>query len=384
MRFHLVLFFTRGVSLRTWAFTGMLDREIAIYQRLIQQGAEVSFVTYGDHSDLDYLERLGKIKILCNVSSEPLERYEENLLELHGKSLRSADVIKTNQTYGAQIALRVARELGVPLVARCGYLWSANAAREYGKGSEQARAARCTEEEVFSAADAVVVTTSLMERDIASRIPGVAHKIEVIPNYVDTDLFRPMSVESTPDSVLFVGRIAPEKNLDLLLEALASLPARLRIIGEGRLRPTLQNRFSYLDDRVTWEGTVAHRELPRFINEAATFVLPSRYEGHPKALLEAMACEAAVVGGDSPGIREIITHGENGLLCELKPFSLRETIRRLIKDSRLRRHLGKSARRYVLSRYSLEKIAKKEWDLLCKVLTHGNRRGESERGKGQV
>ncbi|MGB9616471.1 MAG: glycosyltransferase family 4 protein, partial [Desulfomonilaceae bacterium] len=350
----------------------------------IQQGAEVSFVTYGDHSDLDYAERLGKIKILCNVSSEPLERYEENLLELHGNSLRSADVIKTNQTYGAQIALRVARELGVPLVARCGYLWSANAAREYGKGSEQARAARCTEEEVFSAADAVVVTTSLMERDIASRIPGVAHKIEVIPNYVDTDLFRPMSVESTPDSVLFVGRIAPEKNLDLLLEALASLPARLRIIGEGRLRPTLQNRFSYLDDRVTWEGTVPHRELPRFINEAATFVLPSRYEGHPKALLEAMACEAAVVGGDSPGIREIITHGENGLLCELKPFSLRETIRRLIKDSRLRRHLGKSARRYVLSRYSLEKIAKKEWDLLCKVLTHGNRRGESERGKGQV
>ncbi len=224
----------------------MLDREIAIYQRLIQQGAEVSFVTYGDHSDLDYAERLGEIKILCNVSSEPLEWYEENLLELHGNWLTSADVIKTNQTYGAQVALRVARELGVPLVARCGYLWSANATREYGKDSEQARMARCTEEEVFSAADAVVVTTSLMERDIASRIPGAAHKIEVIPNYVDTDLFRPMSVESTADSVLFVGRIAPEKNLDLLLEALASLPARLRIIGEGRLRPTLQNRFSYL------------------------------------------------------------------------------------------------------------------------------------------
>ncbi len=384
MKFHLVLFFTRGVSLRTWAFTGMLEREIAIYQRLIQQGAEVSFVTYGDHSDLDYAKRLGNIRILCNASSEPLERYEENLLAIHGKTLKSADVIKTNQTYGAQIALRIARRLGIPLVARCGYLWSANAAREHGSDSAQARAACCTEKEVFSAADAVVVTTSLMERDVAARIPEAAHKIEVIPNYVDTDLFRPMAMESVPDSVLFVGRIAPEKNLDLLLEALASLPARLRIIGEGRLRPTLQTRFSYLDDRVAWEGTVAHRELPRFINESAIFALPSRYEGHPKALLEAMACESAVVGGDSPGIREIITHGENGLLSELKPFSLRETIRRLLNDSQLRRHLGKTARRYVLNRYSLEKIVKKEWDLLCRLLQNGAPRREPRSGEWQV
>lgn len=372
MKFHLVLFFTRGVSLRTWALTGMLDREIALYQRLIEQGAEVSFVTYGDCSDLDYADRLGKIKILCNMSSEPLERYEENLVSLHGESLATADIIKTNQTYGGQTALRVARQLRIPLVARCGYLWSANASREYGIDSEHALEARHTEEEVFSAADAVVVTTSFMEREIAYRLPGVAHKINVIPNYVDTDLFRPLPVESTSHSVLFVGRIAPEKNVDLLLEAIPSLPATLRIVGEGRSRPFLQSRFSHLDDRVTWEGTVPHRKLPGYINEAMTFVLPSRYEGHPKALLEAMACEAAVIGGNSPGIREIITHGENGLLSELKPFSLRDNIRHLINDPHLRNHLGVCARQYVLNRYSLEKIVKRELELLSKLLKPGN------------
>lgn len=384
MKFHLVLFFTRGVSLRTWALTGMLDREIAIYRRLIEKGAEVSFVTYGGPSDLDYADRLGKIRILCNVSSEPLERYEEKLAALHCEALASADVIKTNQSYGAQTALRVARHLDVPLVARCGYLWSANAAREYGTDSDQAWEARRTEEEVFSAAEAVVVTTSSMKNDIAGRLPEVAGKINVIPNYVDTTLFCPMPVEPTPNSVLFIGRIALEKNIDLLLEALSSLPATLRIIGEGRLRPKLQDRFSHLDDRVTWEGAVPNTELPQYINEATAFVLPSRYEGHPKALLEAMACQSAVVGGDSPGIREIITHGENGLLCELKPFSLRDTIRHLITDLELRRRLGAQARRYVLDRYSLEKIAKKEWELFCRLLTRRSGSQHSRLGCGQV
>lgn len=377
MKFHLVLFFTRGVSLRTWAFTGMLDRETAIYQRFIEKGAEVSFVTYGDSSDLCYADRLGKIRILCNVFSETLERYEEKLMELHGEALASASMIKTNQTNGAIAALRVARLLGVPLMARCGYLWSANAAREHGINSEQAKEARRTEQEVFSAADAVVVTTSLMKSDIIDRLPEVAGKIYVIPNYVDTKLFRPISTPIIHDCILFVGRIAPEKNIDLLLEVLSSLPARLRIIGEGRLRPTLQDRFCHLHDRVTWEGTVPHTELPLYINEATAFVLPSSYEGHPKALLEAMACESAVVGGDSPGIREIIRHGDNGLLSELKPFSLRETIRRLMRDSELRRHLGVRARRYVVDKYSLEKITRKEWELVCMLLKRETINNES-------
>ncbi len=368
MKFHLVLFFTRGVSLRTWAFTGMLDREIAIYQWLVSRGADVSLVTYGDCSDLQYANRLGKINILCNVASEPLEQYEAKLLKIHEQALASANIIKTNQTYGAQTALRAAKHLGVPFVARCGYMWSSNAAREHGVNSDQAKEARRVEQEVFSGADAVVVTTSSMERDVTARLPQVAGKIHVIPNYVDTRLFRPMSVVPTPDSLLFVGRIAPEKNIDLLLEASSSLRARIRIIGEGRLRPSLQDRFSHLREKVTWEGTVPHRDLPLYINEATVFVLPSKYEGHPKALLEAMACGSAVVGGDSPGIREIITHGENGLLSGLTPFSLRENIRRLINDADLRKHLGKHARQHILDHYSLEKVANKELDLICKLL----------------
>ncbi len=88
MSMHLVIFFTRGVSLRTWAMMGMLAREIAIYRRFIADGFRVSFVTYGDARDLDYSEQLGGIEILCNDRDLPLEEYESRLFSLHESSLR--------------------------------------------------------------------------------------------------------------------------------------------------------------------------------------------------------------------------------------------------------------------------------------------------------
>ena len=87
MKPHLVLFFTRGVSLRTWSMVGMLDREVALYNYLGKKGFQVSFVTYGDSSDLSYSGRLGDIRILCNESNLPPGLYENLLFAVHGQSL---------------------------------------------------------------------------------------------------------------------------------------------------------------------------------------------------------------------------------------------------------------------------------------------------------
>jgi hypothetical protein len=61
---HLVLFFTRGVSLQTWDRVGMFDREVAIYRRLHDRGVQVSFITYGNRLDLNYADRIPGIRIL--------------------------------------------------------------------------------------------------------------------------------------------------------------------------------------------------------------------------------------------------------------------------------------------------------------------------------
>lgn len=365
---HLVLFFTKGVSLRTWSMVGMLEREIALYLRLIQNGFQVSFVTYGDASDQAFEDRLGGIRILCNHPGLDFREYERRLFSLHEDTLKTCAVIKTNQTYGADIALEASRIFGKPLIVRCGYMWSANAGREHGEESARASEARQVEELVFGAADRIVVTTQTMKSDVERRIPSAAQRVRVIPNYVETDLFSPAGTEREARTVLFIGRIAPEKNLESLIEAVEPLDLRLTLIGEGKLRPVLQRRFNDLDGRLTWEGNVPNSQLPNYLNRAGCFVLPSLYEGHPKSLLEAMSCGVPVIGADSPGIRELIRHRETGLLCGTDADGIRTALRELMSDPVLCSELGRNGRGFVIENYSLDRIVQMELDLIHEII----------------
>jgi glycosyltransferase involved in cell wall biosynthesis len=346
---------------------GMLEREIAIYKRLLRRGFAVSFVTYGGATDLEYSDQLDGIHILCNQTGLSPEVYENTLCSLHGDSLSSCHVMKTNQIYGADLALSACQTFKKPLVARCGYLWSQNAAREHGPTSEAAAIAREVEEKVFRGADRVVVTTAAMREDVLLRIPDAASKVAVIPNYVDTKVFRPQPGVRDETTLIFVGRIAPEKNLAALLEAIEPLQVKLTIIGEGKIRPELQRHFASLDGRINWEGNVPNSELPAHFNRAGIFVLPSFYEGHPKALIEAMACGLPVIGADSPGIREIIHHEETGYLCNIDPAGIRKAIQELLASPTLRARMGQNAREYVIGNYSLDKIAESELALLMET-----------------
>jgi len=367
MNIGLVLFFTRGVSLRTWAMIGLLEREVALYLRLLNRGFRVDFVTYGGSSDLEYAEKLPGIRILCNEEDRPWEEYEQRLLELHKDALQHCHVMKTNQSYGAELVLEAATAFAKGFVARCGYMWSQNAEREHGYDSDQAREARRVEHKVFSAADRVIVTTPAMRDDVIRRVPEAASRTAVVPNYVDTDLFRPLDVPRERKSLIFIGRIAPEKNLEALLTAVRSLDVELILIGEGKLRPHLQEKFGSLDGRVTWEGNIPNSRLPEYVNRAGLFILPSRYEGHPKSLLEAMACGVPVIGADSPGIREIIRHGETGYLCGTDAASMQAAISEVIFRPDLAAYMGANARRFIEDEYSLDKIVDLEAALLQEV-----------------
>jgi glycosyltransferase involved in cell wall biosynthesis len=116
-------------------------------------------------------------------------------------------------------------------------------------------------------------------------------------------------------------------------------------------------------------GNVQHRQLPGILKSADLFVLPSRYEGHPKTLIEAMACGLPVVGTDVPGIREIIQHGENGYLCGTSPEEIREAIRVILGDSERRVRMGRNAREFVVEHFALDRIVEKELALLEELTT---------------
>ncbi|MBD3305802.1 glycosyltransferase [candidate division KSB3 bacterium] len=361
---RLVLFFTRDVSLHTWEQSGIFDREVALYTRLQQHGVHVTFVTYGTARDRQYRQRLPGIKILCNRWNLPPFQYEYWLPVLHAFWLWRSHVLKTNQLSGADVALRMGRLWQKPVIARCGYMWSEFLAKEHGADSPLAMQARRMEHDVFTSARRIVVTTSMMAQDIARRIPQAAARTVVIPNYVETDRFTPSTSSAPEFDLVFVGRCVAQKNIGSLLEAVEALNVRLLLIGDGYLRASLQQRFAHLRERVEWAGKVAHAELPTALLRANIFILPSHYEGHPKALLEAMSCGLPVIGTDVTGIRELIRHGEQGWLCRPDAQSIRAAIQHLVSQPLLRTRLGQHARKYVLEHFSLDKIVESEIALL--------------------
>ena len=366
---HLVLFFTRRVSLEAWNKTGIFEREVALYRRLQEHQVKVTFVTYGDRRDLQHAARIPGIRILCNRWGLPPRTYERWLLWLHAPWLRLADVIKTNQANGADVALKASRRWRKPLIARCGYMWSEFVAHQQGRDSPTTEEARRVEARVFSAAQRVVVTTPMMVADVGRRIPKAAEHTVLIPNYVDTEVFAPPDNEDKDCDLIFVGRLSPQKNVAALLEAIHPLDVRINLVGDGELRPVLQDRFAGLNGRVRWLGNVPNSELPAYLNRARVFVLPSHYEGHPKTLIEAMACGLPVIGADSPGIRELIRHGETGYLCGTDPVSIRAAIQTLLADFSLRLRLGAAARQYAVENFALDRIVELEFALLHEVLS---------------
>ena len=120
--------------------------------------------------------------------------------------------------------------------------------------------------------------------------------------------------------------------------------------------------------RVTFMGTAPNNDMPRLLNSSEVFVLSSNYEGSPKALLEAMACGLPVIGTNVPGIREVIQHGVNGLLCEPNENHIASAIVNLLSDSDVRRRLGHQARQDVLEKHSQSGVAKREAELIQRML----------------
>ena len=129
------------------------------------------------------------------------------------------------------------------------------------------------------------------------------------------------------------------------------------MIGDGPLRSEVESAAKSNRICVHFLGIVPNKAIPEIMNDCSIFVLPSLWEGHPKSLLEAMGCGMAVLGYNSPGIRQVIVHGKNGLLCEPDVDSLSKSIRYLLSDANLREKLGKNAREFIQVGFSLKQIA---------------------------
>jgi glycosyltransferase involved in cell wall biosynthesis len=156
--------------------------------------------------------------------------------------------------------------------------------------------------------------------------------------------------------ILFAGSLIERKGVPDLVEAMSRVSAQiskvqLALVGDGYLRERLEDRVQELglQERVLFFGLQPSVEIPVWMNAADLLVLPSYSEGRPTVVLEAMACETAVVGTDIGCNRELIHSGETGLLAEVgNPLDLAEKLLILLRDPTLCQHMGRQGRQVIL------------------------------------
>lgn len=369
---RLALFFTLGVSLRFWEKIGQLSRESRIYKYLADHFDEVYFLTYGSE-DKAYERKIAPIKVLPKSVIIPIMLYSVLMPLIHWKVLKKIDILKTNQMLGAWAAVFTKLLMRKKLIVRCGYEWKFFHERKGTKGIKL-KLIYLIENFVYRFADAVILTSEEMKHYVCSTFGIRKEKVYVIPNYIDTELFKPMpEVKKIPNRLIFVGRFVKQKNLMSLLEAVKDLPEiELVLVGDGPLAQDLK-KYSILHRiNIDFKGHAPNEKLPVLLNTAEVFILPSLYEGNPKALLEAMACGLPVIGADVDGIRDVIKHRKNGILCGTDPKSIKRAIKILMNNEELKKKLGLAARKTIETEFSFHRLIEKEIALCRKLLSNAN------------
>jgi glycosyltransferase involved in cell wall biosynthesis len=184
--------------------------------------------------------------------------------------------------------------------------------------------------------------------------------VQTIHNGVPDD---PQPVLPRPGEGPLIGAIARmehQKGYDTLIRALEAIPdATLVLVGDGSERAQLEElaRSLSLLERIVWVGW--SQDARGYLSSFDVFALPSRFEGFPLALAEAMLARAAVVASDVGSVPELVQDGKTGLLVPPDdPALLAIAIRRLLDDPDLRRKLGENARAHVLSRFTADHMTR--------------------------
>ena len=217
------------------------------------------------------------------------------------------------------------------------------------------------------------------------RRKGFKKRIDIIPQFgVDPELYQPLphAPRGSHEPVIgYFGRLVPEKGVETLIEAVALLPSRPRVViaGAGDHRIAIEHLAEQLGirDRVSFRGSVAGDEIPAVMAEVDVVVVPSRTmpnwkEQFGRVIVEAMACGTPVIGSDSGEIPHVI--GDAGLIFpegDIEALAL--MLDNLLSDPMRIARLASAGRARVLARYTHERVARATYDLYVDVLAAGAR-----------
>lgn len=345
---------------------GMQRQASQLLPRLRDLGLDLKVVSTAAPSDLPRLRGLpvpGAPEL--PVTRLPVTRRHvfEALARTWLASQGGVDVLLGLGWHEAVHAARISRRTGVPFVVR--YACS-------GAHGDLAALRREPElrELLGGAARHVCISEEIEAEARAAGLPP--ERLVSIPNGVDLAAWRREVTPAVipwragplePEVVLFVGRLARQKRVDVLLDAAARVAEgrpgfRLALAGQGPLRREheVRARSLGLEDRVVFLGV---REDVLALHRAArVFVLPSEGEGMPNALLEALAAGTPSVATEVPGTLEVARHEREALLVPAGDSrALAAALERLLSDEALRARLSAAGQARVAERYDVDQSA---------------------------
>jgi glycosyltransferase involved in cell wall biosynthesis len=231
----------------------------------------------------------------------------------------------------------------------------------------------------------IAISSQITDEYLANGVQP-ASRVYSIPNSVDTDIFRPVSLETKyalrekldlPKDkllVIFTGRLVSYKGLPLLLEVWKQIgrehpQADLILVGGGSMdmynAETQLKEYvaaNQLDDRVFFSGEV--KNVHEYLQACDLFIFPTQKEAFGISVIEAMACGLPVIATQVGGLKDILVHGQNGWIIQPNhKEDLYQALNRLISDKEFASSLGKSALRTARSCYSVEMVTGKYLDL---------------------
>ena len=210
-------------------------------------------------------------------------------------------------------------------------------------------------------------------------------KITVIPNAVkalDTSsvhrdsIRRDLGLNEGDIFILSIGRLTHQKGHEFLIQAMSKVVSRFPnvtggICGDGPLRSQLEKQIKEADlsDYVRLLG--AWEDISPLLASADIFILPSRWEGLSRALMEAMAAGLPVIATQVDGTKDLIIDGVNGVMVPSEDVeALADSILELIDKAEMRKNIAAAGQAHVLQRHSVDDMCRKYYDYMLGLLPH--------------
>ncbi|GGK71254.1 glycosyltransferase family 4 protein [Haloarcula sebkhae] len=330
----------------------------------VSDGVEEREVT--DQDGYTLIKQPPKLELLGN------QIFANTVSDLRG--MEDFDVVHTHSHlfFSSNVAALYCRMADIPVAITChglnsqrGPFWFSRAhLRTLGKWT-------------YDSADVTLCYTDVEQSKL--RNIGVDADIAVVNNGIDTNRFSPAGqehpdiVNQSGQAIVFVGRLVDGKRPQDVLAAFDSIrkhcpDASLFFCGDGPLRDRLESTVADkgLADAVEFLGRVPYQQMPSVFRAADLFVLPSRTEGFPRTVIEALACETPVVASNLEQTSKIVNQtGKTVQVGNIEGFAT--AISDLLSDEHRLSELGKHGREIVTTRYNWAETVQETTEILGQV-----------------